>query len=87
MVIGDDEQCIPGASIEVVGGQRAGQNIVQQTPCDTWADSGGVIFWDVVAGDEMILRATASGYTAQEMSVVPMHGPQRAVIFTPSRIR
>jgi hypothetical protein len=85
MVVDEAGLCIVGATIEVVDG--AGHAVTQTTPCDAWAYDGGVVFRDLTPGVEMTLRASASGYAAQEKTVVPSLGPQMAVLFTPTRIR
>lgn len=87
MVVDDTGVCIVGATVQVVSGQGLGQSIVQTTPCDAWAYDGGVVFKDLAPGAEMTLRASASGYIAQERTVIPSSGGQMAVLFTPSRIK
>jgi hypothetical protein len=87
MVVDEAGVCIVGATVQVVRGQSLGQSITQTTPCDAWAYDGGVVFKDLTPGVEMTLRASASGYAAQETTVVPSSGPQMAVLFTPSRLR
>jgi hypothetical protein len=77
--------CIPGATVRVVLGQRAGETITQTTPCDAWAYAGGFVFEDLTVGVEMTLQASAPGYEVQEKRVVPSLGPQMAILFTPSR--
>lgn len=87
MVVDETGLCIAGATVEVVRGQGAGQRITQTTPCDAWAFDGGVVLTNLTPGVEMTLRASASGFAAQEKSVVPALGPQMAVLFAPSRIQ
>jgi hypothetical protein len=86
MVAEDSGLCIQGATVQVVAGQALGRSETQTEPCDVW-DAGGVTFKELVPGVELTLRASASGYVAQERVVVPRSGPQTAVIFTlsPSR--
>jgi hypothetical protein len=86
MVVDDTGVCIAGASVEVVRGQDLGHRITQTMQCDAWTYDGGVVFKDLTVGSEMTLRATASGYAAQERAVVPTGGAQMAVLFTPVRI-
>ena len=50
-----------------LNGQRLGQKLAQQTPWDSWSENGGVLFDDLIAGEEMVLRAAAPGYTPQDM--------------------
>ena len=87
MVIDETGVCIVGATVQVVRGQGLGQSMTQITPCDAWSYDGGVMFRDLTPGVEMTLRASASGYAAQEKTVVPSLGGQVAVLFAPSRIR
>jgi Carboxypeptidase regulatory-like domain len=87
MVIDETGACIVGATVEVVRGQSLGQSITQTTPCGAWDYDGGVVFRDLTPGVEMTLRASASGYAAQEKTVIPSLGPKMAVLFAPSRIQ
>jgi hypothetical protein len=87
MVVDESGVCIVGAAVQVVSGQGLGQSMTQITPCDAWSYDGGVIFRDLTPGVEMTLRASASGYAAQQKTVVPSIGGQMAVLFAPSRIR
>ena len=87
MVVDQAGVCIVGATVQVVSGQGLGQSMTQTTPCDAWAYDGGVVFRDLTPGVEMTLRASASGYTAQEKTVAPSLAGQVAVLFAPSRIR
>jgi hypothetical protein len=87
MVVDEAGVCIVGATVQVVRGQNLGQSITQTTPCDAWAYYGGVDFRDLTPGEEMTLRASASGYAAQERTVVPSLGPQMAVLFVMARIQ
>ena len=85
MVVDGTGVCIPGASIEVVIGQGAGQTFAQATPCTAWTDDGGVVFSNLTPGRAMTLRALAPGYVPQEKSVVTSSGPQQSLLLTPSR--
>jgi hypothetical protein len=87
MVVDEAGVCIVGATVQVVRGQNLGQSITQTTPCDAWAYDGGVVFRDLTPGEGMTLRASASGYAAQERTVVPSLGPQMAVLFATARIQ
>ena len=86
MVVDETGVCIVGATVQVVRGRELGQSITQTTPCDAWAYDGGVVFRDLDPGVELTLRASASGYVAQERTLVPS-GWQSAILFTPSRVR
>ena len=87
MVVDENGVCIAGATVQVVRGQDLGQDITQTTPCDAWSYDGGVVFRDLTPGVEMTLRGSASGYAAQERTVVPSLGGQMAVLFAPSRLQ
>jgi hypothetical protein len=58
--------------------RQSARPIAQATPCDYWGYGGGFEFTDLSPGVEMTLRASASGYADQELSVVPSE--QRVVI-------
>lgn len=75
--------CIPGGTVRVVRGQRAGDTVAQILPCDAWGYSGGFWFQDLTVGGAMTLEASAPGYGVQEKTVVPSAGPQMAIEFTP----
>jgi len=83
MVVDPSGGCIPGATIQVVAGQAAGEPITQQTPCSVWDYAGGVEWHNLTAGVSMTLRATAPGYAAEELTVTPFGGAQSAIIFAP----
>jgi hypothetical protein len=87
MVVEETGVCIVGATVEVVRGQGLGQRITQDTPCDAWDYGGGIVFRDLTPGVEMTLRTSASGYAAQERTVIPSLGAQMAVLLAPSRIQ
>jgi hypothetical protein len=87
MVINETGACIVGATVQVVRGQGLGQSITQTTPCDAWGYDGGVIFKDLTPGVEITIRASASGYAAQERTVFPSAGPQVAFQIQLSRIQ
>lgn len=81
--------CIVGATVQVVRGQRFGESVTQTKPCvNSWdyeIDSA-FVFKDLAPGVEMTLRASASGYTPHEKTVIPAAGGP-TVVFTPSRIK
>lgn len=83
MVVDQGGRCIPGATIQVVAGQDVGEPITQETPCDAWADSGGVEYHHLIAGVRMTLRATAPGYATEEKTITPAGGWVSAIIFAP----
>lgn len=71
MVLEETGSCILGATVEVVRGQGAGQRLTQETPCGYWDDGGGFIFRDLNPDIELTIRASASGYTTKEKTVLP----------------
>ena len=85
MAVDEYGLCIVGATVQVMRGQGLGQNVTQRTPCGAWDYDGGVVFRDLSPGVEMTLRASASGYVAQEKIVVPSLGPQQVVLIWLSR--
>jgi hypothetical protein len=62
--------CVEKASVEIVRGQPA-QLVVQQVPCDYWGYGNGFILKDVIAGQEITIRAMATGYVTREETFVP----------------
>ena len=90
-VVVDNEtgDCIVGATVQVVRGQRLGESVTQTKPCmNSWDYDyeSAFVFKDLAPGVEMTLRASASGYTPLEKTVIPLPGAQ-VVPFTPSRIK
>jgi hypothetical protein len=79
--------CIDGGTVEVVGGQRLGERVTQETPCSVWDYSGGFVFRDLTPGVEMIIRASAPGYAPLVKSVTPYSGAQTAFLFVLSEIK
>jgi hypothetical protein len=85
MIIGDSGQCIDSASVRVLDGQRAGQQRMQETPCDAWAYSGGFEFDSLAAGIPMTLHASAPGYVDLDSTVTPTLGVQQYRLLKLSR--
>jgi hypothetical protein len=81
--------CIPGATVEIVRGQGLGRRVTQTSAwvCSYWEPDFDAHFNGLNEGEELTLRASAAGYTAQEITVVPKVGPQTAVAFELSRIQ
>ena len=86
MVIEDNGVCIVGASVTVVGGQASGLSVVQKTPCDAWGYGAGFEFKNLKEGEAMTLRASAPGWAAKEVTVVPTSGAQTALLIEPTRL-
>lgn len=87
MVVEDSGICIVDATVTVVRGQRVGETIKQETPCDAWGYGGGFEFKNLTPGAEMTLRTSATGYVSEEVTVVPHSGSQTALILAPTRIK
>ncbi len=80
--------CIPGARVEIVGGQGLGRGLTQSTlGCSYWDPDYDAIFKGLNVGEELTLRASAPGYAAKETTVVPTPGGQSAVSIVLSRIQ
>ena len=63
--------CIPDATVEIVRGQRIGEIVKQETPCDAWAYSGGFQFKGLVSDAALTVRASAPGYVTAEKAFTP----------------
>lgn len=70
MVIADSGACIPEGTIYVVSGPGAGVTFVQDSDCDAWGYSGGVMFTGLPVGATMTLRASAPGYSSIEKTAI-----------------
>jgi len=70
LVVDQSGICIAGATIYVMSGPAAGETFVQDSDCDAWSYSGGVLFGNLSAGVAMTLRASASGHGSMERTVV-----------------
>lgn len=76
---GRSETCIPGAWVEIVGGQGLGRSLPQSTwRCEYWNPELGAFeapygatFEGLNVGEELTLRASAPGYAAKEATLVP----------------
>ena len=81
-------ECIADVTVHVVQGQRTGETLAQEVPCDVWdSGAGGVRFRNLEPGAPMTLRATAPGYTTEEKTFIPIAGPMGSgsVVITLSR--
>jgi hypothetical protein len=74
-----------GATIEDTAGQSVGKRMTLTDGCDIWGDANGgeATFTDLTPDVPMTLRASATGYLAQEMTVVRPGGGR--VVFALSR--
>ena len=62
--------CISGAILEIVGGEVPGQKFTQDQPCGAW-DGDGFILKGLTPDLELVLRFSAPGYAARDVTVVP----------------
>jgi hypothetical protein len=84
-VIDESGVCIVDAKVEVVSGQRVGQEITQGTPCSVWSygfpeDGEGFGFTGLTPDGQMTLRASAKGYTSKDVTVSPQTARGQFVI-------
>ncbi len=72
-VLNEPGICIEGATVEVVRGQLSGLKVTQATPSNYWSygDEEGFVFTGLTPDVDMTLRASASGYAAEEKTVRP----------------
>jgi len=87
MVIRETGACIDGATIQIVGAQGGSEPIPQKTPCDAWADDGGLLLTNLTPGVELTLRGAANGYKPDEKNFLPfpMPGSYQAVFIKLSK--
>ena len=85
VVVDSTGACIPGATVQVVGGPGIGQTVTQSTSCSAWGPDDNMVFKGLTPNAELTLRASASGYLPQEKKVVASEGA-RTVEFEPARI-
>jgi hypothetical protein len=90
LVVGVGGSCISGATVEVTAGQSVGKSMTLTDMCDVWDDATGgeAQFSNLTPDVPMTLRASATGYLAQEMTVVPpssVAGEGGRVVFALSR--
>ena len=80
--------CIVGAKVEIVAGQAIGQSGTMPEVCDVWWVNGA-FFSGLTVGVKMTVRASAPGYFAQEITVMPTPdpGPLRATVIQLPKIQ
>ncbi len=62
--------CIPGATVEIVRGHGLGRSVMQTTRgCSWWEPDYDAFFDGLNSGEELTLRASASGYASKEITV------------------
>ena len=84
---GGSGACVPGATVEIVNGQGLGRRVSQNDMCSYWDPDYNATFQRLNAGEQLTLRATAAGYAAKEVTVVPVTGPQPALSIELTRVR
>jgi hypothetical protein len=85
VVVDPSGACLAKATVHVMSGPGAGQSAEQVTPCGVWDDEGGFAFGSLTSGVAMTIRASAPGYVAQEVTVVPDRGPLTATVIVLER--
>ena len=83
MVIEPTGECIDGATVQVVSGQRVGAAVVQDAQCDAWSYGGGVLFEGLTPDVEMTIRAAAPNGRVEEKTVIPALGSYSVTLFKP----
>lgn len=78
-------RCVADAKVEIVRGQGVGRSVTQGV-CSYWDPDFDAAFNMLTPGEELTLRASAPGYAAKEVTLVPRWGTQE-VLFELSRIR
>jgi hypothetical protein len=63
--------CIVGATVEVIGGAGIGRRSTQTQACSVWDYEGGFVLNDLNQGAEVTVRASASGWSNEQKTLVP----------------
>jgi hypothetical protein len=71
--------CIRNATIETVSEPGLGSRIEQNNECSYWDPDYRAVFDRLPAGENVKLRASAAGYSATELTVIPTTGASTAV--------
>lgn len=72
VVVARDHGCVPDATVRVVGVQLVHDSLTQVTRCGPWdGDASSFFFQGLVPGVAVTLRASAPGYVAKELTVLP----------------
>jgi hypothetical protein len=86
LVTDESGACIDGATIQIVGADVS-EPKQQNTPCNAWDDSGGVVMKELAPWVELTLRGAATGYTHRDLTVRPGVSAGQAVVVTLSKAR
>ena len=81
MAFDEASHCIGDTAIELVSAQTVRDSKRHDANCDPW-EGGGVSFFDVTPGEEVVLRASAAGYATQQRTIVVLPDRQQWVLFT-----
>ena len=73
-VVMDSGVCIEGAVVEIIDGPGFGRKQTQRTPCDAWSYGDGFEFGNLPMGARITLKASAKGYSSEELVVVTQNG-------------
>jgi hypothetical protein len=72
VVVARDRGCVPDATVRVVGGPLVHDSLTQVTRCGPWDGDGSSFFFQgLIPGVAVTLRASAPGYVAKEITVLP----------------
>jgi hypothetical protein len=63
--------CVSRATVEIVRGYGLGRSLIQSDNCSYWDPDYRAVFYDLIVGEELTLRASAPGYTSVEKTMVP----------------
>jgi hypothetical protein len=66
--------CVVGATVEVISGPGLGRRSTQTEPCSAWDWEAGFVLSNLSLGAAVTLRASASGWSSQEKTLVPAPG-------------
>jgi hypothetical protein len=73
-------RCVDDATAEVIAGQRSGDTLKQDTPCDAWSYDGGFLFRGLAPNEPMTIRVSAPFRVAAERTLTPQVGAIMATV-------
>ena len=87
--------CVPEARVEIVRGQSLGRSLTQSVVgCESWDPEYGAwepyygaTFDGLNVGEELTFRASAPGYTAKEITIVPTPDGESSTTIVLSKIQ
>ena len=81
VVVARDHGCVPDATVRVLGGQLVHDSLTQVTRCGPWDDTGSSFYFrGLIPGVAVTLRASAPGYVAKELTVLPARTRDEATL-------